>query len=162
MVKRLKLCCHFFISSIPYNILCNNVALQRARCKMKWIVKNVLVPDPLGLTWLGLGWRWAGLPWDVASPLASELAAFELNYISATHSHTHARRQSLAVCNFQQMASHMARGGWELRPRLCLCLRHCFCRWSKNHVKCQIGERQENGAFVLSFLLSYHSPYLLF
>lgn len=28
--KRLKLCCHFFISSISYNILCNNVALQRA------------------------------------------------------------------------------------------------------------------------------------
>lgn len=40
--------------------------------------------------------------------------AFELNYISAAHSHTHTHSSStvsrLAVCNFQQMASHIARG----------------------------------------------------
>lgn len=71
--KRLKLCCHFFISSISHNILCNNVALQRAQ-------KNEMNCEKCArLGWVGCGL----LAVTVCADWWVSGAAFELNYIRA-------------------------------------------------------------------------------
>lgn len=102
------------------------------------------------------GWSsaWVGLGRGL---VASGLAAFELNYISAACTHTHTLRVWQLVI-FSKWQVTLPAAPDRFGGVSCDLVSPLF----QNHVKCQIGERQENGAFVLSFLLSYHSPYLLF